>query len=186
MSLPGYAMNHSVKNMTTAGLMLALGLLLPFLTGQIPAIGSQLCPMHLPVLLCGFLCGWKYGLGVGFLLPLLRSALFGMPVMYPAALAMAFELGTYGLVSGWLWQVSKYQCVKALYRCLIAAMLAGRIVWGLVEVVLLGLGNFGWQMFLGTAFVTTLPGIVLQLILVPMAMVALHRAGVVHFRQQAV
>ncbi len=179
-------MNQSVNNMTTVALMLALGLVLPFLTGQIPEIGSQLCPMHLPVLLCGFLCGWKYGLGVGFIVPLLRSALFGMPVMYPAALAMAFELGTYGMVAGWLWQVSKYQCTKALYRCLMAAMLAGRLVWGLVMTLLLGLGQFTWQMFLGAAFVTTLPGIILQLVLVPLIMVGLRRAGVIRYRSQAV
>lgn len=172
--------------MTTAALMLALGLVLPFLTGQIPEIGSQLCPMHLPVLFCGFLCGWKYGLGVGFIVPLLRSALFGMPVMYPAALAMAFELGTYGMVAGWLWQVSKYQCTKALYRCLLAAMLAGRLVWGLVMMLLLGIGQFTWQMFLGAAFVTTLPGIILQLVLVPLIMVGLRRAGVIRYRSQAV
>ena len=80
--------------------MLALALVLPFLTGQLPQIGNMLCPMHLPVLLCGFLLGWPWGLAVGVTAPLLRSALFGMPPLYPVALAMCLELGCYGLVIG--------------------------------------------------------------------------------------
>ena len=71
--------NQSTKKMILAALFLALCYLLPFLTGQIPEIGSMLLPMHLPVLLCGFVCGWPYGLGVGFAAPLLRSVTLGMP-----------------------------------------------------------------------------------------------------------
>jgi len=65
--------------LTLAALFVALGLVLPFLTGQIPEIGSMLLPMHLPALLCGFVCGWPCGLAVGFVMPLLRSLIFGMP-----------------------------------------------------------------------------------------------------------
>lgn len=90
----------------------------------------MLLPMHIPVLLCGLICGWQWGLGVGFVLPLLRSVLFNFPVMYPNAIGMAFELAVYGLVIGYLYAHSKYQCVKALYKCLIPAMIAGRLVWG--------------------------------------------------------
>ena len=122
-------MKKQVKNLTLAAMFLAIGFVLPFLTGQIQTIGNMLSPMHIPVLLCGLICGWKYGVAVGFILPLLRSMIFGMPPMYPNAIAMAFELMTYGLVIGLLYSRSRWQCVVALYRCLIAAMLAGRVVW---------------------------------------------------------
>lgn len=88
-------------------MFLALGLLLPFVTGQIPQIGSKLLPMHIPVYLCALICGWQYGGIIGFVLPLLRSLLFGMPVFFPSATAMAFELMTYGLVFGYLYQISR-------------------------------------------------------------------------------
>jgi len=72
-------------------MFIAIGLVLPFFTGQIPQIGRMLLPMHIPVFLCGLICGWKYGLMVGFILPLLRYAVFGMPVIFPNGIAMAFE-----------------------------------------------------------------------------------------------
>ena len=87
----------SVKEIVLAGFFLALGIVLPFLTMQIPSFGSMLLPMHIPVILCGFICGGPLGLIVGFIVPLLRSALFSMPPMFPTAIAMAFELAAYGL-----------------------------------------------------------------------------------------
>ena len=84
-------MKHApLKNLVLAAMFLAIGLVLPFFTGQIPAVGKMLLPMHIPVLLCGLICGWQYGLGVGFVLPLLRSLLFSFPAMYPNAISMAF------------------------------------------------------------------------------------------------
>ena len=82
-----------VRKLTYSALSLALAMVLPFLTGQIPEIGSMLCPMHLPALLCGFMCGWPWGLAVGFISPLLRSMIFGMPPVW-VAIAMAFEMAT--------------------------------------------------------------------------------------------
>ena len=117
-------MNPSVQNLTLAALFLAAGLVLPFLTGQIPQIGSMLLPMHLPVLLCGLVCGWQYGALIGFVLPLLRFALFGMPPIFPTGIAMCFELAAYGFLAGWLWAHSRWKCVKALYACLLPAMRA--------------------------------------------------------------
>lgn len=177
-------MNHNfLKNMALAALFLAIGLVLPFFTGQIPAVGKMLLPMHIPVLLCGLICGWQWGLGVGFVLPVLRSVLFSMPVMYPTATAMAFELAAYGTVIGYLYARSKWRCVKALYKCLIPAMIAGRIVWGAVMVVLMGLGGsaFTWELFLGGALLNALPGIALQLVLIPAVMVLLDRTKLVRF-----
>ncbi len=180
-------MKKTPKNLTLSAMFLALGMVLPFLTGQIQQIGSMLLPMHIPVLLCGLICGWQYGAVVGFVLPLLRSMTFGMPPIYPVALAMAFELATYGFVSGFLYARSRWQCVVALYRCLIAAMIAGRLVWGVAEIVLLGLrGNaFTWEAFLAGALLNAIPGIILQLVLIPAIMVALHKAGLVTFRKSA-
>ncbi len=173
----------SLKNLVLSALFLAIGLVLPFFTGQIPAVGKMLLPMHIPVLLCGLICGWQYGLGVGFVLPLVRSALFYMPVMFPTAIAMAFELAAYGLVIGLLYAHSRWQCVKALYKCLIPAMIAGRLVWGVVMVVLMGLsgGAFTLELFMAGAVVNALPGIALQLVLIPAVMVLLDRTKLVCF-----
>lgn len=177
---------NPVYRITLAAMFLAIGIVLPFLTGQIKQIGSMLLPMHIPVLLCGLICGWQYGLAVGFILPLFRSVLFSMPVLFPTAIAMAFELATYGAVVGLLYSRSRWKCVIALYRSLIAAMLAGRVVWGIVQMLLLGIkGNrFTWQMFFAGAFLNAIPGIVLQLIFIPAVMVALNRAGLVRFTRK--
>ena len=171
--------------MTLSAMFLALGLILPFFTGQIPQIGSMLLPMHIPVFLCGLICGWQYGAAVGFIVPLLRSVLFGMPPLFPTALSMAFELMTYGLVVGLLYSISRWQCIRALYRCLLLAMLAGRVVWGVVQAVLLGLsGNaLTMQVFMASAFLNAIPGIIVQLILIPVVMLALNRTGLVPFRK---
>ena len=166
-------------------MFMAIGMMLPFLTGQIPQIGNMLLPMHIPVLLCGLICGWQYGAAVGFVLPLLRSAVFGMPVFFPAATAMAFELMTYGLVVGLLYAISRWQCVVALYRCLILAMIVGRAVWGIVQFIQVGVFGEGFtlKMFMAGAFLNAIPGIILQLILIPAIMVALDRTGLVHVRK---
>ncbi|MBD5469931.1 MAG: ECF transporter S component [Lachnospiraceae bacterium] len=175
-----------VLNLTLSAMFMAIGLVLPFFTGQIPQIGNMLLPMHIPVLLCGLICGWQYGLAVGFVLPPLRYVLFGMPVLFPTGIAMAFELATYGLVIGLAYSRSRWQCVISLYRCMILAMLAGRVVWGIAQVLLLGLSgsSFSWQMFMAGAFLNAIPGIVLQLILIPTIMVALNRTGLVRFTRR--
>lgn len=174
-----------VQTLAIAAMMLALGLVLPFFTGQIPQVGNMLCPMHLPVLLCGLLCGWKYGLAVGFVLPLLRSAAIGAPPLFPTAAAMAFELAAYGFLTGFLYARSRRQGAAALYRCLISAMIGGRIVWAAARVILSGVSGqaFTWQMFLSGAFLTAIPGIILQLTFIPLVMAALNRTGLVRFRQ---
>ena len=174
-------MNKTTKNLVLSAMFLALGMVLPLLTGQIQQIGSMLLPMHIPVLLCGFICGWPYGLAVGFILPLLRSVTFGMPPMYPVAIAMAFELATYGFVSGFLYARCRKHSLLAIYACLIAAMIAGRLVWGAAEIVLLGLkGNaFTWQAFLAGAVLNAIPGIIVQLILIPAILLALKKAKLI-------
>ena len=171
--------NSNIKNLALAAMFMALGLVLPFFTGQIPQIGKMLFPMHIPILLCGLICGWKYGLAVGFVTPLLRSVIFGMPILYPMAIGMAFELMTYGFVIGFLYERSRWKCIFALYRCLIIAMLSGRIVWGIAQMVLLGVGQngFTYQAFIAGAFLNAIPGIIIQLVLIPAVMVLLNKTG---------
>ena len=146
----------------------------------------MLLPMHIPVFLCGLICGWQYGGAVGFVLPLLRAALFGAPVFFPTATAMACELMTYGLVAGLLYSRSRWQCIIALYRSLLIAMVGGRVVWGVVRVLMTGVAGepFTWQLFLSGALLTAIPGIVLQLVLIPAVMVALDRTGLVRFSRK--
>lgn len=166
----------STRDLTLSSLFLALGIMLPFLTANLPQMGSMFLPMHIPVLLCGFLCGWPWGLAVGFVTPLLRSVLVGMPPIMPTALAMAFELAAYGALSGLFYRLLP-RTVPCLYASLLGAMLGGRIVWGAVMAVLTLTGaSFGFQAFLTGAFAFALPGIAIQIVLVPLLILALRRA----------
>lgn len=167
-----------VRRMTYAALYLAIALALPFITGQIPEIGAMLCPMHIPALLCGFLCGWPWGLAVGFIAPLLRSVLFGMPVLFPSAVAMAFELAAYGGLAGWLYRVLPRRR-GVTYAALLLSMVAGRLVWGAVQLILSGLihSSFTPSLFLAGAVTNAIPGIILQLVLIPLLVAAMEKAG---------
>ena len=172
----------TVRKITYSALFLALGFVLPFFTGQLQQVGNMLLPMHFPVILCSLICGWKYGLLVGAILPILRSLLFTMPALYPTAIGMAFELGTYGFMAGFLYEKKPWKCVKHLYISLICAMLLGRIVWGAAQLILLGVnGNvFTWELFWVGAVMNAVPGIILQLVLIPALMLALHQTKFVN------
>lgn len=182
--------SRGIKKLVLSAMFMAIGLVLPFITGQIQQIGNMLLPMHIPVLFCGLICGWQYGAVVGFVLPLLRYALFGMPPIFPTGVSMSFELAVYGAVIGLIMQqLSKRNTtdsgknyVRNLYLALIGAMLAGRIVWGLVRFILARatMQPFTMEMFMAGAFLTAIPGIIVQLILIPGIMVALKRVGVLN------
>lgn len=179
-------MTKKTKDLTLSALFIALGLVLPLLTGQLKELGNAFLPMHVPVLLCGFIVGPVHGLIVGLILPILRHFTFGMPPLYPTAISMAFELATYGFVAGYLYRVSRWKCIIALYESLIIAMISGRIVWGIVQMILLGISGkgFTWQMFMAGAFINAIPGIVFQLIFIPSLMLAFHRTGLVKFHKK--
>ncbi len=170
-------MKRSIQNLCLSAVCLALCMVLPFLTGQIPQIGNALSPMHIPVLMCGLICGWQYGLAVGFAAPLLRFLLFGMPPIMPTGLAMMFELAAYGAFSGLLLQFlpRKLYC---LYASLIGAMLGGRIVWGIARFVLGQIVGpaFTLPLFLSGAFVSAVPGIVCHILLIPPVVIGVRRA----------
>ncbi len=174
-----------VRKMTYSALFLAIAMVLPFITGQIPEIGSMLCPMHIPALLCGFMCGWPWGLAVGFIAPLLRSVIFGMPAMFPGAVAMAFELATYGGLAGLLYRLLPGK-KWSVYAVLVISMIAGRIVWGIARVILAGLSgsSFTWALFLAGAVTNAIPGIILHLVLIPVLVIVMDRAGLTLNKQQ--
>ena len=162
-------MKASLPRLTTAAMCLALCYVLPFLTGQIPAMGQLLCPMHLPVLLCGLLCGWPYGLAVGLVAPLLRSATLYYPPLFPTAVSMAVELAVYGLSAAIVYRLLPKRPWR-VYPALIGAMIAGRVVGGLFQLLLLGFGyleSYSFSAFLAAYVTGTLPGMALQLLLIP-------------------
>lgn len=175
---------ENIIRLTLSAMFIAVGLVLPFLTGQIQQIGNMLLPMHIPVMLCGLICGWKYGLAVGAILPIFRSLTFGMPNLYPNAVAMAFELAAYGFVIGLLYIIIKKKGIVSLYISLISAMLAGRAVWGIVMAILMGIGKSSFPMsaFVAGALLNAIPGIIIQLVLIPAIMLLLERTGALRFR----
>ena len=168
----------NLRNLILSAMFLALAFVLPFLTGQIPQFGAMLLPMHLPVLLCGFFCGAPWGLAVGFVAPLFRSVIFGMPPMFPTALCMAFELASYGFFSGLLYRRLP-RSRSSVYVSLIAAMVLGRIIWGLMMMLCMGIKGsaFGLAAFISGAITGAIPGIVLQLLLIPILVIALEKVN---------
>ena len=171
--------HSTTRSLVLAALFLALAFVLPMITGHLPHVGNMLCPMHFPILLCGFVLGGPWGLAVGFVAPLLRSVLFGMPPMYPIAIAMAFELATYGAVAGFMYRKVQHT-LPMIYATLVTSMVAGRLVWGAVRFVLAGLSgsSFPFSAFLSGALFTAVPGIIAQLVLIPLIITALQKAKV--------
>ena len=169
-------MTH-IKKLVTAAMLLAAALLLPFLTGQIPEIGNMLSPMHIPILLCGFICGGPYAIAIGLIAPPLRYLLFSMPPIFPTGLAMAFELASYGFFAALFYKLLPKKPLY-LYVSLILSMLAGRIVWGIAMLIISFSSevSFSMQAFFAGAFAKAVPGIILHILLVPLVVLALKRA----------
>lgn len=159
---------ENLRKTLIAALLLAFAYVLPFLTGQIPEIGSRLCPMHIPVLLSGFILGPAWGGALGFVAPLLRSLTLGMPILFPGAVCMAFELAVYGLVSGLAYQLLPKMKLR-IYCALISAMVLGRAVWGAAMYICMGIkgGSFTFSAFLAGAVINAIPGMIVQLVLIP-------------------
>ena len=168
----------SIKRLTLTALCIALCVVVPMAFHVIPNAGAVMLPMHIPVLLCGLVCGWQYGLLCGLVGPLVSSILTGMP---PAAVlpGMMVECGMYGCVGGLLMERIRTGSLYAdLYICLPAAMLAGRVISGVVKALILtpGLSFTAW---VTASFVTAFPGIMIQLIFLPTLIVALTRARLI-------
>ena len=168
---------NKVLRSALAGGFLAMALLLPFLTASNQQIGNMFLPMHIPVLLCGFLCGPFWGLACGAAAPLLRSLLFSMPVMFPTAAAMSFELAAYGFFCGLLYRALPKKYIS-IYASLLISMIIGRAVWGVVSYIMLSLsgGKFGWEIFISSALLKAIPGIILQLVIIPPLVILANRS----------
>lgn len=172
-------MNHaSIRRLVMTALCVALGVVLPQALHAIPNAGNVLLPMHIPVLLCGLCCGWTYGLGCGVLTPALSHLISGMP---PAAVlpAMICELAAYGLIAGFTARfLHTGKRTADIYIQLISAMLLGRVVYGVANALIFRAGAYSMEVFLTAAFVTALPGIILQLVLLPALILILEKARV--------
>ena len=156
-----------IKRTVLAALFIALCVVLPVAFHAIPNAGTVFLPMHIPVLICGLVCGWPYGLLCGLMGPVLSSLITGMP---PAAVlpAMMVECAVYGLVSGLVLQFVRTGKLNAdLYIALIGAMLAGRVAAGVTKALIFSPG-ITMSAWIATSFVTALPGIFIQLVLIPL------------------
>ena len=174
--------NQSLYRLLITAILLALGMVLPFLTGQIPSIGQLISPLHIPAFICGLTCGWGWGAALGLILPILRGLIFGMPPFPAVGLPMAFELLFYGLVTGLLYPVLrkavKGQHIAAMLGTMIVSMVAGRIAGGVAKAVMMGLSGQGYSfaMFFASYFTGTLPGAVIHLIVCPYVVTMLEQA----------
>ena len=165
-----------LNRLVLSAVFLALGMILPFFTMQIKEIGDSLLPMHIPVMLCGIMCGGGYGFIVGAVLPIIRAFVFGMPPLYPNALWMSAELLTYGCVVGVLYNRGLKKYLWWLYVSLILSMLSGRIVWGIAKALLLSSSGkiFTFGAFIAGGFIDSLPGIILQFLLIPLIVILMN------------
>lgn len=168
-------MNKNVRYMVVAAICCALGVVFPTFFHMFGGIGTALLPMHIPVLICGFLCGPFFGLLCGLLTPFLSSVISGMPPLFPIGLGMMMELAAYGFFTGLLYKKLKLN----IYVSLLSAMIIGRIVNGIANLVLLGMAGKAYTMtiFISGAFINAIPGIILQIVVIPILIIALQKSG---------
>ncbi len=171
-----------VKRSMITAVCVALTVVLPMAFHAVPNAGSVILPMHIPVLLCGLICGWPFGLACGLIGPLLSNLFTGMPPM-AALTAMLVELAVYGLMAGLLMSCVRTRKVYAdLYFSLLVAMLAGRIVAGMARALIFAAGSYSMAAWTTSYFVTSLPGIAIQIVLLPSIVFALERARLIPAR----
>ena len=170
-------MNNTRKIVLTA-LLIAIGVALPQAFHAIPNAGSIFLPMHIPVLVSGFLVGPIYGLIAGILTPLLSHLLFSMPPV-PVLPSMLCELAVYGLTTGIFYRLFKFENEMVnIYASLICAMLCGRITYGILNALVFRAGQYNLNAWLSAAFVTAIPGIIIQLVLIPILVRILKRFSI--------
>jgi niacin transporter len=171
----------SIRKIALAAMLIAIGIVLPLAFHAIPNAGRILLPMHIPILLCGIVLGFPYGLIVGILTPLLSSFITGMPplgILPP----MLFELGTYGAISSVIMQYIKIDNLYIrIYTSLISAMILGRIIFGVLNSLIFSVGDYSMQMWVTAAFITALPGIIIQIVLIPGIVIILVKAKLIDF-----
>lgn len=171
-----------VKKSIITAVCIALCVVLPQAFHAIPNAGSIYCPMHIPVLLCGLICGWQYGLLCGIAGPLVSALITGMP---PAAVlpGMLVECAAYGALTGLMMQlVHTKKVYPDLYISLLAAMLGGRIISGIAKALIFSAGSYSMTAWVTGSFVTSLPGIIVHLVLIPSIVYALMKAKLIPAR----
>ncbi len=168
--------SDTTLKLVISALMLALSIILP----TVIAMGSQrlgqiFLPMHIPVMLCGIVCGTPYGIIIGLIAPLLKSVITGLPVM-TSAVSMAFELATYGGMCGMLYKVFPKK-IGFIYPNLLIAMIVGRVVNGSINYLITTASDsdFALSSFITLTTVNALPGIVIQLALIPLIVISLRK-----------
>ena len=172
----------TVKKSIITAVCIALCVVLPQAFHAIPNAGSIYCPMHIPVLLCGLICGWQYGLLCGIAGPLVSALITGMP---PAAVlpGMLVECAAYGALTGLMMQlVHTKKVYPDLYISLLVAMLGGRIISGIAKALIFSAGSYSMTAWVTGSFVTSLPGIIVHLVLIPSIVYALMKAKLIPAR----
>lgn len=161
-------MENKIKQLTFAAMCLSMGIILPQALHTIPNAGNVFLPMHMQTMLCGFICGPIYGMLIGIFSPIISHLIFSMPSVITLG-QMVFELGTYGLTIGVLNRKIRITNSKLKqYLVLLSSMLLGRITYGILNALIFRFSEYSLSIWLTTAFVTGLPGIILQLIIVPL------------------
>lgn len=168
----------NVKKSILTAVCIALCVVLPQAFHAIPNAGAVYLPMHIPVLLCGLICGGPYGLLCGLAGPALSHLFTGMPPvgMLPS---MLVECAVYGLTAGLMMKVKTKSLYADLYLSLVAAMLAGRALSGIAKALIFSAGEYSMALWVTGSFVTSLPGIIIQLILIPTVVFALMKARLI-------
>lgn len=171
--------NSKTYTLTVTAVLIAVGLVLPFVTGQIPAIAKIISPMHIPAYICGLTCGVIPGIAMGVITPLLRCVLFGMPAL-PSAIPMCFELSVYAAICGFAYPRLRAvgSHLWAMLGAMAAAMVLGRIVGGAAKALVMGVTGNGYSfgIFFTAYFVNSAPGALIHLVLVPAVVAALEKA----------
>lgn len=171
--------NVTIKFAITA-ICITIALVLPLFTAQVRELGNALCLIHIPIILCGFICSWQYGLIAGLATPFIRFAIFGMPQLIPNGISMALEMGIYGCICGLCYKLFPKK-IGYIYLSLIISMISGRIVWGIARYIFAGVQGtkFPIELFISSGFIVAIPGIIIQLVAIPIIVFALRKADLI-------
>lgn len=173
-----------VKTLALTALFIAIGIILPSVFHAFGA-GSVFLPMHIPVLLCGLICGPFWGLAAGIITPILSSMMTGMP---PAGIlpSMVCELAAYGFFSGlFIRIIHTPKTIVNLYASLILTMIIGRVIAGMLNAIVFKAGAYSLTVWISAMFIQGLPGILIQLAIIPASVLALQKAKLIQMQQKA-
>lgn len=169
----------NVKKSIITAVCIALCYVIPLMFHGIQNAGSIFCPMHIPVFICGLICGWQFGLLCGIAGPALSSALSGMP---PVAIlpSMMVELAAYGTAAGLMMKLVRTKSTYAdLYISLIVAIVCGRVLAGLAKALIFARGSYSMSAWIAGSVVTSWPGTVIQLVFIPTIVFALMKSHLI-------